>query len=586
MRTFSHWRSVSVGLLLAGVVDCGAVSDSSAPESTNAGPGFGSSGTGGSASSATPTVGLTTGAGGGGVVAPPEMEVEKAFEAPVATGHFVWSANPKTGRVALINSETFQVKTVVAGEGPTYIAAIPDPTLKGDRAIVINVFSGDATYLSQGAGTDGALEQKTFPLSKSSNANAWAISPDGHYAVAWTDVSRIAQPDNFDGFHAVYIIDLQGTGGVVRQTVGFRPSSIAFAATPPRAFAVTDDGINVIDLAMPSTQVKLIKYPAPPAGTTTTPEPVEAGPDAAVAAADGGQAAADVQPTPVPSGPGKADVSITPDGAYAVIRRENSPIVNVIDLASPDKPWSWPLSGAITDLDLADTGSKAVAVVRSSSSVAVLPVPGSAQTVPAEIHIEGETIGSVVIAPLGKTALLFTNALPVNRLTVLHLDDSTFNVVDLHAPVLSVFPSPTAEHAIVIHNSLKGQLSTKPGAFSIVPLSGAASPVIQTTDAPPMSVSISPKGDRAIIPARDSAQHIYLTYLAHLSSGVVDRIELASPPTAAGFVGEGGQAFIAQDHPEGRVSFIDPATGRVRTITGFELGASVIEWSRSDGGSQ
>ena len=44
-----------------------------------------------------------------------------------------------------------------------------------------------------------------------------------------------------------------------------------------------------------------------------------------------------------------------------------------------------------------------------------------------------------------------------------------------------------------------------------------------------------------------------------------------------------GQAFIAQEHPEGRVTFIDTASGLVRTITGFELGASVVVWSR-DGG--
>jgi hypothetical protein len=523
-------------------------------------------------------VSLGGGGGAGAPVIPPEMEVEKAFEAPVATGHYVWAANPKTGRVALINSQTFQVKTVSAGEGPTYIAAIPGD---GDKAIVINVLSSDATYLSQGA--DGKLDQKTYSLSKGSKANTWAISPDGHYAIAWTDVSRITNPDKFDGFQTISIIDLTAGSAAVRQSVGFRPSSISFAATPPRAFAVTEDGISVVDLAMPANQVKNIKYPTGVAVKTNTVQDtdagaIEAGADAAPTNADAGA------PPPVALTPGNADVSITPEGSYAVIRRENSPAVNVIDLAN-EKSWKWTLSGPITDLDLSDTGKNAVAVVRSSSSVSVLPVPGSDQVVPDEIQIADQVIGSVVIAPQGKTALLYTNALPINRLTVLNVETRDYDVIDLHAPVLSVFPSPTAEHAIVIHNSQMGQLSGKPGAFSVVPLSGSGSPVIQTTDAPPMSVAISPSGDRAIIPARDSAQRIYLTYLANLSSGIVDRYELASPPTAAGFVGGvDGQAFIAQDHPEGRVTFIDPKTGQVRTITGFELGASVIEWSPRDGG--
>ena len=51
-------------------------------------------------------------------------------------------------------------------------------------------------------------------------------------------------------------------------------------------------------------------------------------------------------------------------------------------------------------------------------------------------------------------------------------------VVDLHAPILSVFPSPTAAHAVVIHNSLMGQAFQSAGAFSLVPLSGEQTPVL------------------------------------------------------------------------------------------------------------
>jgi hypothetical protein len=531
-----------------------------------------------------------TGSGGGGgaaVVAPPEMMVEKAFEAPVATGLYVWAANPKTGRVAMINSKTFQVTTVAAGVGPTYLAAIPGT---GDKSIVINVLSSDATYLSQGA--DGKLDKRTYTLSKgskASDANSWAISPDGRYAIAWTDVSRITNPDQFDGFQTISIIDLKGTAPAVQQSVGFRPRGISFSASPPRAFAVTDDGISVVDLETPANLVKLIKYPTPPAVTTTAALQVgDAGTSDGAADEGGGSqdpsSMVDAQTPPAPLVPGKADVSVTPDGSYAIVRRENSPYVDVIDLAKQTS-WSWELSGPVTGLDLADTGQNAVAVLRGSSSVSVLPVPGTAQTIPSEIEIKDQFIGQVVIAPQGKVALLFTNALPIEKLTTLNIDDHSYNVIDLHAPVLAVFPSPTAQHAIVIHNSMKGQLSGKPGAFSVVPLSGQASPVIQTTDALPMSVAISPQGDRAIIPARNTSGAVYLTYLAHLSSGIVDRYELASPPTAAGFVGDKGQAFIAQDHPEGRVSFIDPDSGQVRTITGFELGASVIEWSSRDGGA-
>jgi hypothetical protein len=216
--------------------------------------------------------------------------------------------------------------------------------------------------------------------------------------------------------------------------------------------------------------------------------------------------------------------------------------------------------------------------------VAVLPVPGTASSAFDDLAITGETIGSVVLAPKGNTALLYTNALAVDRLTVLRLTGTPrYDVVDLHAPVLSVVASPTAEHAIVVHNPQGGQAFKSPGAFSVVPLSTEHAAVIQPTDAPPFSVAIAPAGDKAIVPVRDDQKRIFAVYMASMPSLVTERFALASPPMSAGFVGADGQAFIAQEHPEGRVTFIDPSNGLVRTITGFELGASVVVWSR-DGG--
>jgi hypothetical protein len=556
------------------------------------------------------------------------MEVEKSFQAPVATERFVWSANPKTGRVAVIDSQTYQVKTAAAGQGPTFVAAIPG---REDHAIVLNVLSNDATYFTQNA--DGTLDQKTFQIAP--RANAWAISPNGRWAIAWTDVSRVAKPDVIDGFQQISIIDLQTADAPSRapvRTVGFRPSSISFSSDDSHAFAVTEDGITVLDLSVAGNPqvVNTLKLdppePAPLQVSGVAPDltdaqlDIDAGLDASSGDADAGvpdasDAAADVSrgdaadasargdasdagaaadrnalpdapapdaSTPNPP-PGKADVSITPKGDYAIVRRDNSPVVTVINLADGSR-WSWTLSGPVTDLDLSDTGDRAVAVVRSQSRVAVLPVPGSAQAPFDDVLIDGETVGSVVIAPQGKAAVLYTNAVPVSRLTVLGLAGRpAYNTIALHAPVLSVFASPSAQHALVIHNSFNGMAFTSPGAFSVVSLSGNQSPVIQPTDATPLLVAFSPSGDRVLVPVRDDTKRIFGVYLATTASLVADRYPLASPPTSAGFVGAAGQAFIAQDHPEGRITFIDSSSGLVRTITGFELGASVVIWSR-DGG--
>jgi hypothetical protein len=40
-------------------------------------------------------------------------------------------------------------------------------------------------------------------------------------------------------------------------------------------------------------------------------------------------------------------------------------------------------------------------------------------------------------------------------------------------------------------------------------------------------------------------------------------------------VPDANKAFVAQRHPEGRITFIDLETGEPRTMTGFELIAKV-----------
>jgi hypothetical protein len=141
--TFFDWRSASVWLLLPGVADC-STSDSIGARITHLKGGSGGSSANGGPGTSADGVQIGTGTGGSARLAP-EMEVEGVRSA-VATDLYVWSANPKTGRVAMIDSQTFRSETVAAGVAPTYIAAIPGV---GDRAIVINVFSNDATYLSQ-----------------------------------------------------------------------------------------------------------------------------------------------------------------------------------------------------------------------------------------------------------------------------------------------------------------------------------------------------------------------------------------------------------------------------------------------------
>jgi hypothetical protein len=100
------------------------------------------------------------------------------------------------------------------------------------------------------------------------------------------------------------------------------------------------------------------------------------------------------------------------------------------------------------------------------------------------------------------------------------------------------------------------------------------------TDAPVRSVAIA-RSDRVLLTVRaDQAPQVSGAYLGLLPALDVKRCPLASPPIAAGVVGGANRAYVAQQHPEGRITFLTLDSGEARTLTGYELGARVVEWSK------
>jgi hypothetical protein len=268
---------------------------------------------------------------------------------------------------------------------------------------------------------------------------------------------------------------------------------------------------------------------------------------------------------------------VTPNGKLAFIRRDGSADITAVNLETAVRT-TITLPGPVTDLDLTDNGSRAVGVIRDTSTVVVLPVPEivTAPTVFSQIAVTGETVGSVALSPGGATGLLYSNAVAAERVTILNLAPLTYRTVRLYSPVLGVFSSKDASHALVIHDKVAGS----PGAFSIVPVQNALPAKIVETQAPPIAVAFSDANDRVIVAERGTTAASYGAYLGRLPQLTVDRFALASPPTAVGIVTGAKRAYVAQEHPDGRITFIDLDTGLARTLTGFELGARVVDGSK------
>ncbi|HEY4395151.1 MAG TPA: hypothetical protein VGP64_13860, partial [Polyangia bacterium] len=402
-------KVIRVAALCCLVAGCAGIASSSSGGSPTQSNGAGGTSSGGAAGGSNAT------GGSGGSTLPPETEVESSYEVPVATGRYIWVANPDSGRVAYVAAATLEVHTVEAGNAPTYMSAIPSTT--DDAVVVLNVLSQDATILRVAPG--GPLTKSTVS-GLGAGANALTVSPDGGWVTAWTDARAGAGADPLAGYQAVTLINL----GVTPPTktilsVGFRPVAVAYAADASTAFAITEDGVSVIDLTK-----------SPPRVTGNVPltnDPTEN---------------ADTR-----------DVSITPNGRLAVIRREGSASVGIVDLTTGTLG-SIDLSGPVTDVDVTADGQSAVAVVRDTAEVAVIPLAAGIPDPSAVQHktISGETVGSASIAADGKTVLLYTNAVATDRLTVLTLGALSYRVVKLHAPVLAVFASADASSAVVFHS--------------------------------------------------------------------------------------------------------------------------------------
>ena len=278
--------------------------------------------------------------------------------------------------------------------------------------------------------------------------------------------------------------------------------------------------------------------------------------------------------------PALDDVPITSDGKFALVRFRDSTRLKIIDL-DDNSSQTLELPSEVSDIDLAGDDQRAVAVIRGTSQVAVFDLVEAFDDPEAvTLHSFGnETIGSAAVPETGNVALLFTNAIDSDRLGILDTSSDTDaqRSVSLKSPITAVFPAPDGSHAVAL---LKTQgTSTRQGAFSVVPVAESLPPKIQGTDAPPFAVSLSDTaaGLRGLVTVRQDPTQVFATYLIRMPSLQVDRIGLSSPPIAAGILPEEGVGYVAQEHPEGRITFIDLESGDSRTLTGFELAEKVID---------
>lgn len=463
--------------------------------------------------------------GGTVPVVVPETEANQ-FRPPVITGDYLWSANPESGKIALIHAPTLATRVFSAGLAPTVLAAVPDENADA-AAIVINEGTSDASYFR----VNGSEVTKRR-IRLHAGANRWSISPSGRYAVAWSSSENGLDPTN--GLQEISIIDLTSAEPTAaRLGIGFLPLSVTFDERETRAIVTAQTGISLVTLEN-----------------------------------------SEMDWVPLSGGSGR-DVSITREGGHALVRIEGESTVEVVTLDGSEERSLITFPGPPTDLDLAPTG-RALAVLREQEMVAtflvedILVDPTDFQT----LSLPGQVVGSSELTEDGLTAVLYTNAVENSQVSVVHLDEGddflTYSTFDTQTSVEMVRVSPDGHHAIVKARGIQGSSA---GAFTILTLDEQRFPRVLGTRAPIAQVDLH--NELGLVTA--SNNEVHEAHLISLDALRVDVIPLASAPSSAGILPALGMGFAAQAHPEGRVTFFDFAELEAHTLTGFELSSEAVQ---------
>ncbi|MET0284314.1 MAG: hypothetical protein ABW352_07580 [Polyangiales bacterium] len=484
----------------------------------------------------------------------PEVEQPLALETPQAGKASVYVPDPATNRVAVVNASNFKVENINVGTQPRYAVTVPGE----DIALVLNVGTKDAALLR----TDAAGVTNSRRLDVGHDANAIAVAPDKQHALIFFNAS-LSTTTRADSFQDLTVIDLEpGKEQSRRVSVGFKPRGVQFTADGRRAFVITEDGISVLDFAALDGGPKIL-----PQVTL-------------------GDSLSDAQ---------SIDVQVTPDGTFALARRNGESVLRLIELAT-GKIETLELGGAavdggvggeLTDLDLSPDGAFALAVLRDRGVLVRIPIPAGFRDASTrkEIPNGGSLIGSVTLSRSGTRAIGYTTAAPIESVTVFDLAaDVPPRGIRLRKSVRAVALSDDGSRALVLHATqgtlVAGQdedarIDASEG-YSLVD-TGSGFAKLQLTAVRPNANGflLTPDGKRVFTLL--AGGNVKSVEMADLDSFQVVSRELSTQPNSIGFVPGSAEprVFVGQTG-NGGITFLNALSGvPVRTVSGFEIASRI-----------
>ncbi len=481
----------------------------------------------------------------------PEVEERFTFQAPRSSRNYVFVANSSLDSVAKIDAETLAITSIEVGDRPTIVQ-----THQGENlAVVLNEGSDEVSVIRAGDGDDYVRNLRLPP-----SMNALRIAPRGDFALAWFDFRAAQQDEEFDldaaapPFQDVALIDLEeGAERVLHLTVGFQVTDVSFDDAGQRAFVITRTGISVVEMDAIDRDRAILPVPV-----------VEQ------------QIEDDIE----------REVAITGDGRFAFVRTAGLEGLNVVDLGSRQIALVT-LSDIPTDLDIVPGQGKALAVLRRTSELAVIELPAAIED-PESVRVIAlgeEPAGLVELTPDARRALVFTSVEERKAITVVDLETETFEVHPLRKGVRGVSISPEGNMAVIFHSRLEGtpipgepedDFIAKSHAYSLFDINTGYSK-LETIPTEAGEFIFSDLTRRLYLLLSDPARDVRQLEIIDLTSFRTESLRLGSPPEHVGLIPNDGspRIYISQEHPVGRMTFIDERSDEIKTVTGFELNSLI-----------
>ncbi len=467
---------------------------------------------------------------------PPETESDFLALPPAQTEKYVFVANPDRDTVTRVNVRTLEVLTTGVGRDPDIVLTTPDFA----TAAVYN--RGDDSVSIVDAAT---LDVVDVPVRD--DLNQMQMSPDGTWVALFHDIANERDDDppaqGLESFNEASFVNLL-TAEHFPMAVGFNPRMVRYTPDSHLAVIVSDAYLAVVDLD----------------STPLLPQLIELTPG-------------------VLDPPRAEEVVLAPDGSFAFVRQFGTDEVLVVDLAARTVD-PVPVGSNPTDLDLSPGGGQAVVVARDARQLWILDTadpfaPPGVLDLPKDLPL-----GSLLFDPTGDQAVIYTTAGLIDRYVTWDLATDELTTRALIKPVTGMAITPTGNSMLAFHT-----FEDAPGA-ALSPFSGSWALTIFSLDdfrtnplklpGEPIGYANANDGLRGYFIMEDQPFLEVLDYVTMLP----DEIVLKSKPVYVGVLPPlDGQteppAWVSQDHELGRISFYEPETETVETITGFELNSAI-----------